>query len=435
MQLSNDDVMQTILHLDSCPRCFNVMQKMFPSLSGTDREVSFDALAAEKEESEIFHLDYEEHLRPFVDFKTDAVTREIIESHLQNCSFCARELRELREFSDSLKLRAIKKENSSSFSPATTFEGAASYRSLRLPGVNFWRLSLSAAAILILGFGGWLVWRQSESSVYVVENQIPNNNPKISGNKNFSNLLPGNSEENPGIKAKKPSLLPSENDADNQTSRKTPKTSGNEKSILSITESEVFLAALPLSFRPQFQQAVQTQKITLPTFIIDLREDINLRGDSSDDANLILSPNMQAVRSSFPILKWQRFVDQGEYYVVTIYDRDFNQIMMSENLSAAEWKLTVPLERGKIYKWQVKAENSSQSYSAQFKVLDENAALRVQTIENAVPSSPLARGIGYASEGLLNEAATEFQKEVTRNPQGKLARKLLDSLVQKSKRN
>jgi hypothetical protein len=436
-QLSSDEMTQAILHLDGCLKCFNNLQKMFPALSDQDREVSFDALTAEKEGTDIFHLDYEEHLRPFVDFETDAVTREIIESHLQNCPVCARELRELREFSDSLKLRTLKKENSS-LTP--TFDSTAGHRSLRLLGGHFLRLSLPAAAVLILGFGGWLVWRQSETPRVIVENQTPNNTPKISENKNISdplpeNTLPENSESSPAIKARNPPVPTRENDSDNKTSKKPSKTVSTESPVRELTENERILAALPPNLRPQFQKAVQTRTITLPAFIAELREDGSFRGKSSDGRNQILSPNAQAVRNLYPIFKWQKFADPGEHYVVTIYDRDFNQIFVSENLRTTEWKLTVPLERGKIYKWQVKAENSSQAYSAQFKVLDENAALRVQTIENAASFSPIARGIGYASEGLLGEAAEEFQKEIRRNPRGKLAKDLKDSLIQKSKRN
>ncbi len=83
----------------------------------------------------------------------------------------------------------------------------------------------------------------------------------------------------------------------------------------------------------------------------------------------------------------------------------------------------------KIYKWQVKTERSADSYPAQFKVLDENAIVRLKIIEKAAPYSPLARGIGYASEGLLIEAEREFQKEIKNDPRGNLARKLKDSLT------
>ena len=94
-----------------------------------------------------------------------------------------------------------------------------------------------------------------------------------------------------------------------------------------------------------------------------------------------------------------------------------------------QWKSNVILERGKIYKWQVKTEKSADSYPAQFKVLDENALVRLKKIEKAALNSPLVRGIGYASEGLLSEAEREFQKEIKNNPQGNLARKLKDSLT------
>ena len=107
-QLNAEEMTLTVSHLGECRACFDAFQQIFPSLSDAAREVSVDNLTADEA---IFHLDYEEHLRPYIDYEIDEVTREIVESHLQNCSFCARAVRELREFSDGLKLRGIEKDS------------------------------------------------------------------------------------------------------------------------------------------------------------------------------------------------------------------------------------------------------------------------------------------------------------------------------------
>ena len=420
-QLKTEEMTQTVFHLGECRACFDSFQQMFPSLSDAAREVSVDNLTAD--DAEIFHLDYEEHLRPYIDCEIDEVTREIVESHLQNCSFCARAVRELREFSDGLKLHEIEKDSLA----VPMFSQWAGNLPRRFSDGYLPYLFLSAIAILILGFGGWLFWRQSETPTFVAENQTPTDAPKVSENENSFNQLSDNPPTNQEIKENKSLILP----PDDNSANKKLKEVGDKIPQSKQSETERLLAALPPDFRAEFQNALQTQKINLPAFIADLRENRNLRGESNNEKDINLSPNAQAVKGVRPTFSWKKFAAAGESYVVTIFDQNFNQIVVSPNLRETQWKSNVILERGKIYKWQVKTEKSANSYSAQFRVLDENAVVRLDTIEKAAPDSPLVRGIGYALEGLLTEAAREFQKEIKNNPRGSLARKLKDSLTKK----
>ncbi len=422
-QLNAEEMTRAVSHLGECCACFDSFQQMFPSLSDAAREVSVDNLTAD--DAEIFHLDYEEYLRPYIDFEVDEVEREIVESHLQNCSFCARAVRELREFSDGLKLREIEKDSLD----APMFSKSAGNSPRRFANGNLRYLVLSAIAILILGFGGWLFWRQSETTTFVAENQTPTAAPRVSGNENSFNQLPNNSLTNPPIEESESPILP----RDDNSANKKPEAVGGKIPESKQSEDERLLAALPTDIRAEFQNALRTQDIKLPAFIADLRENRNLRGESNNEKNIILSPNAQAVKDVRPTFSWKKFAADGESYVVTIFDTNFNQIAVSPSLRDTQWKSNVILERGKIYKWQVKTEKSADSYPAQFKVLDENAIVRLNIIENAAPNSPLVRGIGYASEGLLTEAAREFQKEIKNNPRGNLARKLKDSLTKKRK--
>src|SRR5215218_1772510 len=47
---------------------------------------------------EPFHLDYNEHLEPYVDGKVNEIDREIVDSHVALCSQCATDLRDLLAF-------------------------------------------------------------------------------------------------------------------------------------------------------------------------------------------------------------------------------------------------------------------------------------------------------------------------------------------------
>lgn len=420
-RLNAEETSPIILHLDECGACFDSFREMFPALSDAARKVSFDALTAD--DADIFHLDYEEHLRPFVDGEADAVTREVVASHSANCSFCARAVRDLQEFSDSAALREIKKNNS----VKAVSSGAFVHHSRRFSTANFWRLSLPAAAILIFGIGGWLFWRHTEPQNFIAENQTPKNAPPVSANRSSSEQPEENLALNRANNQTESLIAPRENHPANVKSN-TVEAKHREANQI---EDELLLAALPPDFRAKFQNAVRTKKVDLPKFIADLREKSNLRGASNGEKNVILSPNAQAERSTRPVFRWRKFAVDGEGYVVTVYDENFSQVAVSPNLPETKWQPDISLKRGKIYRWQVKSEKIDESYMGSFKVLDETAFSRIKKIEAAAPNSPLIRGIGYASEGLLAEAANEFEKEIKRNPRGKPARNLKKSLVEK----
>ena len=364
-RLKPAEMMQTVLHLDECRVCFDSFQAMFPALCDAAKEVSFGDLTADA--AEIFHLDYDEHLRPYIDYEADEVTREIVESHLENCQFCVRAVRELREFSDSLHLREVEKEDTDE----STFSGATDYRLRRFTNGNFWRVFLPVITILILGIGGWLIWRQSATQTFVVENRMSQNVPQAAANENPFNRPPENSAANQEI-----------NRRENDSANKSPNVGGDKKRESNGTEDELLSAALPPDFRARFRNAVRTQKINLPTFIADLRDKGNLRGESNGEKNVIISPSAQAERSLRPTFKWRKFADDGESYIVTIYDEKFNQISVSPNLRDTKWQPDSLLTRGKVYKWQVKTAVSTESFAAQFKVLAENAIARLKKNRN-----------------------------------------------------
>ncbi|MCY7345406.1 MAG: hypothetical protein LH614_04225, partial [Pyrinomonadaceae bacterium] len=364
-RLNAEEMMQAVLHLDECGACFDSLYKMFPALSDRTRKVSPDLLTAG--DAEVFHLDYAEHLRPYVDFEADEVTREIVESHSENCSSCARAVRDLREFSDSLRLRHETKK--ADFANAET-SGVTDYRPRRLATENFWRLAVSSIAVLILGSGGWIFWRQSASPNFIVQNQTSNAAPQISANENAFDRQSENLSANREVKTINLPILPREINSANKKSKAIEA----ENLEPNPAADERLLAALPPDFRVRFQNAVQTQKIELPAFIAELREDGNLRGAPNDEKKLILSPNAQAVRDLRPTFRWRKFAAGGESYVITIYDKDFNQVVVSPVLQATKWQSNVSLERGKIYKWQIKTAGSAETFAARFRILDAKAA-------------------------------------------------------------
>ena len=418
-QSNADEVVMVVLHLDGCSNCFDSFQRMFPDLTDTAREVSLEVLTADDEGN--FHLDYEAHLRPYIDSETDEVVREIVESHIRNCSFCDRAVRELREFSDAYKLRGTETDDFA----GRLAGGESGSPPRRFSSGHLRYLILSALTISILGIGGWLVWRQSDDTNSIAENHQPTDAREVLGNGNYFYQSPNNSLMNEEIGRYKLPIMPR---GDHSRGKKPEPISGNIPESKQPEADHSLVNALPPIFRVQFQNVLRTQKLNLPAFLADLRETVNLRGESDYGKKAIISPNAQAERSDRPTFRWRRIPRVGENYVVTIYDENFNRIAVSPSLQTAEWQSNVTLERGQTYRWQLETNQLPETYTAQFKVLDVEAVGRLKAIEKVEPPSSLARGIGYASEGLLKEAEQEFQKVILRNQNRRLAKKLRDSL-------
>ena len=79
-------------HLDVCDACHRRFLELV-QLPAQLNPLTYDAEADERGES--FHLNYNEHLAPYVDGAINDIDREIVESHVVLCANCAGELREL----------------------------------------------------------------------------------------------------------------------------------------------------------------------------------------------------------------------------------------------------------------------------------------------------------------------------------------------------
>src|ERR1043165_2616924 len=80
-----DELLAVDSHLASCDECHERLTRIMPGTSVDSGE-------------EPFHLDYDEHLHPYVDGTANEIDREIVDSHVAQCSRCADELRDLLAF-------------------------------------------------------------------------------------------------------------------------------------------------------------------------------------------------------------------------------------------------------------------------------------------------------------------------------------------------
>lgn len=367
-----------ILHLENCADCFAAVQNFAPPTE--NQSVLLFA------ETEKFHLDYEEHLRPFVDNEADSATREIVESHTQSCGNCAFQLRELREFSESLRLREIEKK--SVYAP--TFLQKIGEWLHQIPHNLTFKIIFPLLLLIVGSVAIFILFRQPQSKDTANLNQtIQNDLSETNQNPIIVKTVNQNTENRQKINSNN-----FQNNANVKEIQPKP-----------IDETAAELAGLPAALREKIETAWNTKKLSLPSFLPSLQEKLNLRGEDLQE-KIKIYPNGEAVRETSPNFAWKTFGNGN--YTVEIFDENNQSVETSAIVNKTDWTPKINLERGKIYKWEVRAENS-QSYSGKFKVLDKKTADDLNKLSG---KSPLVRGIAFASAGVLTNAEIELRRAV-----------------------
>lgn len=221
-----------------------------------------------------FHLNYDEHLKPFVYGEIPEVDREIVTGHVETCADCRADLRDLLEFHRELErekeLAALSKRGFL----ASISEWLGEFRK-----PPFWLAFASVAAIL-----GVAVW-YSATRPKVAE---------IAARSGSSITAPAL----PELPAPEPT--PAENS-------RPPE-----------------IAALAI---PDFLRELR------PT-----DRDETLRGGPTDSLRLtVTGPNGIALLGSQPILRW-RPVPEASDYDVLITDSEFNRVAFVDRVTGSSWK-------------------------------------------------------------------------------------------------
>jgi hypothetical protein len=126
-------------------------------------------------------------------------------------------------------------------------------------------------------------------------------------------------------------------------------------------------------------------------------------------------------------------LEGADGYVVEVYDDKFNQVASSPQLDSNKWTVQMPLTRGVVYSWQVKAIKDGREFvsprppspQAKFHILDKGKAIEISQARRTYASSHLTMGLLYAQAGLLDEAEQEFRALQKANPGSALVRMLL----------
>ena len=448
-------------HLEQCSLCYRNFSAAFPDLTNPNQPFVLDW--DELDDSKPFHLNYDEHLKPFVEDTIDAVDREIVESHVEVCPVCAKQLRELSEFREVVLYRLQARAAQKAAAPGWAQRAGAWWHRL-------WPLNpaLIAVGLAMLVLGGGLGW-------WWLRGPAHNNEKSVALHATPDTTAPAarqpTSPTPESLAPADPSMSAGESTAPDKAPPRKPappppggRTEGRDKARANQPDSPRGLATsksvdaplgevgnllaaenVPAEYRSLLAAALQRQKVVTPpeltARIINHKQPT--RGPGGSSGTFLTSPLGTVVRDARPVLRWAAPSAEQLSYIVRIYDessaRPDTPVAQSGTLSSREWQPPTALARGHLYSWEVVAlkeggasllANSNGSLQASFKVLDDNSLAEVAQAEKRLGSSRLGRGLVYAQAGLLDEAETELKAWQQTHRSSARARKLVRRLTQ-----
>lgn len=411
--MSPDELLAADDHIAACAACRERVGASVPVeniVTEFRRRLQSDVTVLEPD-----HLLYEQ-IVALVDGDIDGGERNAFENHLKICALCADEVSDLRSFRAEV-VRASREK------PAQEARPGFWYKLGTLPPFNLLssRPALTAAlAVLLITASVGLFFTIKTMRRSASTQQAASHPHETQASTNIAS-----------------------------SSSPTPESLANEQNVIALNDggSRVTidskgnvdgLGTLPPSSSRAVKRALTTGKVETPDIAELIGKQGRLLGTTEGQigtAFFLLSPVATITRGVRPTLRWQA-LKAATSYKVAVLDDSYNAVVTSSALTTTSWTVTRPLERGRVYVWQVTALKNGKEYispsppapEARFKVLDQAKADELSNIERLIGGSHLVRGTLYARAGLLAEAEQEMLAVVAANPNSPLARQLLQSV-------
>jgi hypothetical protein len=399
-------------HLSTCPACRERWRRANPRVEAL-QALQTSLEVADK--TEPTHLS-SERLAIYAAGGFDEIDRELAESHFEVCPQCAAKAQGLRART-ARDVEAVGR--SSALTGALSAQlmatsGPAPLRS-RFP-LSPLALKVAGAvamlALLVLAFALWLRDKKEESAVVVQPSAPAPSNP--------------NSSTHPPFVAPPTPILLALNDGGGTI---TLDSRGNFAGLDSLAPPD----------QQRVKAALETREVQISKTIKELRDSAApTMGGSSGGALALLGPVGAVVAGRRPTFRW-RPLNGATSYQITITDSaaGYREVVSSPQLQGRKWTADRPLERGRVYTWQIIAragDGEVKSPEAKFKVLDPAAAGALAKVNRIYAGRRLALGLLYAEAGLLDDAERELKALVVANPQSPIAKSLLQDLRSKKRR-
>lgn len=386
--LSADD------HLAECESCRSRLADM------KDAGAKIERLHLQFRDTGMSHLEYED-LEAYLDHRSDATDREIIESHLEHCSLCAHmvgDLKDLAPAPQSLVQKMIYLWKSPEY--------AAPFRFVAMAAV-------AACFALVLA----IVFRSPDQDIRA--------------------QLREESEKN--LRAQQ-ELRDAQQEIARLESRHSEEplaaTLHDNGDVVGLAKDGTLRGAdnYPERYRQMAKAALQQQRVPYPGWIKELQgETAVLMGKTAPGSFNVTSPVGRVVESTRPRFAWQALKGATQYRV-EVFDTAFRPVASSGPLYDTSWSPDKPLPRGITCLWKVTAVLNGKELiaplppapEARFKVLEEEKTAELADLRKS--GSHLLLGLAYADSGLVSEARSEFEILVRQNPDSQLSKALLQSL-------
>ena len=367
-----------------------------------------------------FHLDYEQHLEPYVDGNASDIDREIVDSHIALCSRCADELRDLLAFKQQ---------------PVTPITGDTRVTSSRWkqwlpqsPSLSSPALAMAVViGVLILAMGV-LLWTTYRASRRV--ERVATGSPE--SDKHVEKEQPASSTDHTSPE-NSPSNVPT-------LPREEPLITLNDAGgrILVNPRGQLEgLHELPPDLKKDVERVLATRRLPGSPALTAWSTGAGILRSELADQNTFapLEPMDVVIETDRPKFRWQA-LEGARHYIVTIYDAKLREVGSSGPIVETEWTAPNSLERGVTYSWQISALKDGKTIvspkpplrEARFRILDQRAVVALAKLKGSAGSSHLVMGVFYWKHGLIEESEREFQALAKANPNSTAVAQLLASI-------
>lgn len=392
-------------HLASCDACHERLTRILPAVGKRVISEPFGS-------GETFHLDYEQHLEPYVDGKADDIDREIVDSHVALCSKCATDLRDLVAFREQ---------------PVPAFtanaRGTSSWWKQWLPQLPSLPAPALAMAVVIAVFilaMAVLFWTTKPVSQ---PGQQAGPGAPAPANEQPSPSSTEHTTETDAASNQREEPLIALNDAGGQV-------------IVNKAGKLEGLQDLPPDLRESVERALNTRRLrTSPALTGWPTGAGHLRGLEDKNTFAPLEPTDVVVETDRPTFRWQG-LEGAAHYVVTIFDTKLREVGSSGPVNGTEWTTPNSLARGVTFSWQISALKDGEKVvspkpplpEARFRILDQRAVAALAKLKEFAGSSHLVMGVFYWKHGLIEKSEREFQALAKANPNSTTVAELLASI-------
>jgi hypothetical protein len=387
-----------------------------------------------------YHLEYEQ-LAAYIDDKLDKTDCEIVESHLELCQHCAKDMENLRLFKSEMATYPAKEyaqlTKQNLWDRLLAFWNSPTY-SIPIQVVSM------AAVVLVIAWVATLPLRTEVAELKTELTQLREKNEVLQKQMVAAADL---QSELARLQQDYRSSMAAVEDLQTQIRHLQESEVGNSVMVvLNDGDREVKLDRQGnlyglKSLAPPYQEAVklalQKRQIKIPRPLAQLSlEAETLMGSAGNGVSFALfSPVGTVVKTNNPTFRWDR-LSGAAAYIVNVYDSNFRLVARSEQLTETVWTMPESLERGRTYIWKVTALKDGKEIisplppapEAKFKVLEKVRADELERVKQINAGSHLITGILYAEAGLFDDAELELTALRDANPGSPVAQKLLQSV-------